>query len=178
MLRRKYHHLAAALTLVALGGCSTDNPTSAVTAGSSAAVADASGASATLLECPPATDQSTTSVVDALGGVLSVGGTSVVIPANAVLAPTSFTLTVPASRYVEIEVTAGDADHFVFSRPVLVTIDYGRCGDSSLFDPPHQAWNIDPGTKALLERMSGVDVKLAHTVVFSTIHFSGYALAD
>jgi hypothetical protein len=178
MLRFNHLRLALAVALVAGLGCASDNPTTAVAASGTPATASENNTSATLLGCPAATTQSATSLIGALGGVLSVGGTSVTIPANAVLTPTSFTLTVPASPYVEILVTAGGADHFIFDKPVLVAIDYGRCGDNSLFEAPHQAWNIDPTTKALLERMAGIDIKLTHTVVFSTIHFSGYALAD
>ena len=106
-----------------------------------------------------------------------MGSIQVIVPANAVLAPTSFTLTVPASNYLELDVKADGADHFVFQRPVTVAIDYGRCG----LPPLHgalSAWNIDPDTKALLEEMPSVDTQLTHTIVFSTIHFSGYAVAD
>jgi hypothetical protein len=39
-------------------------------------------------------------------------------------------------------------------------------------------WNIDPSSKELLERMIGVDEKLTHTLIFTTIHLSGYAVAD
>jgi len=174
MPRHRYRLFALALALAVGAGCTTDSA-----APTTAAVAAASddGVSATLLQCPASAGGSATSVVGALGGTLSVGGTSVVIPANAVFSPTSFTLSVPASPYVEIEVTAGGSDHFVFSQPVLVTIDYSRCG-GGLLSTPHQAWNIDPVTKALLEKMAGVDIQVAHTVVFTTVHFSGYALAD
>jgi hypothetical protein len=181
MLRLNHLRLVTALAVALMGGaaCGSDSPTSVAANGAPADVAARrSTGTPALLACPSSSTESATGVIGALGGVLSVGGTSVVIPANAVLAPTSFTLTVPASPYVEIEVTAGGADHFVFEKAVLVSIDYGRCGSSSLFAPAHQAWNIDPDSKALLEQMAGVDVKLTHTVVFSTIHFSGYALVD
>jgi hypothetical protein len=181
MHRLTHLHLTIALgaALIAGAACGADSSTSAVAATRTpAAWGSSSSGTPTLLACPSSTAQSATSVIGALGGVLSVGGTSVVIPANAVLAPTSFTLTVPASPYVEIEVTAGSADHFVFEKPVIVAIDYGRCGSDSPSAPAHQAWNIDSDTKALLEQMPGLDVKLAHTVIFSTIHFSGYALVD
>jgi hypothetical protein len=131
-----------------------------------------------LIKCPAATEQSATSLIGPLGGVLTVGATRVVIPANAVLSPTTFTLTVPASKYVEIEVTTDSSEHYVFSQPVLVTLDYGRCGRSDLLRAPLSAWNIDPQTKALLEPMVSVDNKLTQTVTFTTVHFSGYAVAD
>jgi hypothetical protein len=132
---------------------------------------------ASLLICPAATSQASTGLIGPLGGVLAVGGIRVIVPAGAVLAPTSFTLTVPESNYLEIDVKAGDADHFVFERPVVVAIDYGRCG-LPLFHSALSAWNIDPDTKALLHEMASVDSLLTHRIIFSTIHFSGYAVAD
>jgi hypothetical protein len=134
--------------------------------------------SPSLIDCPPGPGQSATALIGPLGGVLAVGGTQVVIPANAVLSPTTFTLTIPASKYVEIDVTTDASEHYVFAQPVVVTLDYGRCGRSDLLRAPLTAWNIDPQTKALLEPMVSVDDKLAQTVTFTTVHFSGYAVAD
>jgi hypothetical protein len=131
-----------------------------------------------LIKCPAGAGQSASALIGPLGGVLAVGGTRVVIPVNAVLSPTTFTLTVPASKYVEIDVRTDASEHFVFSQPVLVTLDYGRCGRSDLLRAPLSAWNIDPQTKALLEPMISVDNKLTQTVTFTTLHFSGYAVAD
>ena len=166
---------ACAAALFVASACGDGgSPTQAVAAGS----LFPSTASPSLVSCPSTSAQSVSGLIGALGGTLSVGGTIVTIPANAVLSPTNFTLTIPASPYMEIEVTAGDSSHFVFSQPVAVTIDYGRCAGRSLLGPSYQAWNIDPTTHALLENMGGVDVKLTHTVVFTTLHFSGYALAD
>jgi len=131
-----------------------------------------------LINCPAGEARSATALIGPLGGVLAAGGTQVVIPANAVLSPTTFTLNVPSSKYVEIEVTTDTSEHFVFAQPVVVTLDYGRCGRSNLLRAPLTAWNIDPQTKALLEPMTSVDNKLTQTVTFTTIHFSGYAVAD
>jgi hypothetical protein len=131
-----------------------------------------------LVICPAGEPQSATALIGPLGGVLAAGNTQVVIPANAVLSPTTFNLSVPASKYVEIEVTTDASEHYVFAQPVLVTIDYSRCSRSNLLRGPLSAWNIDPETKALLERMISVDNKLTQTVTFTTLHFSGYAVAD
>lgn len=180
MLRRTRIHLAlaAALTLAGVASCSTDQM-AAPRAGDRVALLSGSLAGASsLISCPAGDSQSATSVIGPLGGVLAAGNTRVVIPADAVLAPTAFTLSVPSSKYVEIEVTAGGSEHFVFALPVTVTLDYGRCSRSDLDKAPLSAWNIDPATKALLEAMVSVDDKVARTVTFSTIHFSGYAVAD
>src|SRR3982751_4179838 len=160
------------LLLAALVGCLGDSGTPTRPAKDQGPTKLLGSTSASLLPCPGAVSESGTGLIGPLGGVLSVDGVQVIVPANAVLAPTSFTLTVPQSDYLEIDVKAGDADHFVFERPVVVTIDYGRCGLPRFHDVL-SAWNIDPDTKALLEKMPSVDSQLTHTIIFSTTHFSG-----
>jgi hypothetical protein len=178
MSRRMRFHILLATTLIVGGvaSCTTDT-ISAPQPGAQASLLG-SGNAPSLITCPAADSRSTTGLIGPLGGVLSVGNTSVVIPANAVLDPTTFTLKVPSSKYVEIEVTANGGEHYVFAQPVTVTIDYGRCSRSNIDLAPLSAWNIDPVTKALLEREPSVDNKLTRTVTFTTIHFSGYAVAD
>jgi hypothetical protein len=167
--------LGLSLLLAAGAGCARDQEVP--TAGTPAGLAARETSGAELVACPPDTAQTASTLIGPLGGVLAAGNTRVVIPASAVLAPTTFTLTVPASPYVEIDVRADGAEHYLFAAPVTVTIDYARCG-RRLDETPLSAWNIDPQTKALLERMTGVDDKLTHTITFTTIHFSGYAVAD
>jgi hypothetical protein len=169
--------IGGALLLAALMGCPGDSGTPTGPSKDPGPTKSLSAASAALISCPAPATQASSGVIGPLGGLLAVGGVRVVVPANAVLAPTSFTLTVPESNYLEIDVKAGDADHFVFARPVIVAIDYGRCG-LPRFHGALSAWNIDPDTKALLEQMPSVDSQLTQTIIFSTIHFSGYAVAD
>ena len=133
---------------------------------------------ANLVECPTTEATSTTTTVTALGGVVSVGGTSVSIPAGALLVPTTITVSVPASQYMEIDVSAEGVDHFLFELPVTVTLSYARCTRSNIDKEVLSVWYIDSATKELLELMGGVDDKLARTVTFTTGHLSGYALAD
>jgi hypothetical protein len=169
---------AVALGLAGAAACSTDRLAGPQPGERSALLGDLFNNAPTLLSCPAGETQSATAVIGPLGGVLAAGNTQVVIPANAVLSPTTFNLTVPASRYVEIEVTTDASEHYVFAQPVVVTLDYGRCGRSNILRAPLTAWNIDPRTKALLEPMISVDNKLTQTVTFTTLHFSGYAVAD
>jgi len=180
-----------ALALLAVAGCSAD-----VTSPSRRATETGNASSASLLpgllpgllpvdtsrtaliSCPVDGTQSTSARIGIAGGVLAVGGTTVVIPLGAVLFPEDFTLTVPASPYAEIRVRTGSAEHYVFQSPVTMSIDYARCATPALDQHALTAWNIDPDSKALLAPMVGVDEKLTHTVVFTTIHLSGYAVAD
>lgn len=170
--------LSVVVTLMAVASCAADTTTSPPALSPIAALPEASS-SVRLLQCdPPASSASVTGLIGPLGGTLSVGNTSVVIPENAVLAPTSFRLTVPASSTVQISVKAGDAEHYQFLLPVLVTIDYSRCSAGLSVLDPLSAWNVDETTGALLENMSGTNDPLTHTMTFSTGHLSGYAVAD
>lgn len=180
--------LRLALALLAVTACSADVTSSvphdvrpAGGAGSPSLVPDLLGADTSgtaLIQCPTSTTQSVTSRIGLAGGVLAIGNTTVVIPLGAVLFPQDFTLTVPASQYAEIRVRAGGAEHYLFQTPISMTIDYSRCASPALDRHALSVWNIDENSKALLEPMVSVDAKLTHTVVFTTIHLSGYAVAD
>jgi hypothetical protein len=169
--------LAATLAMVAAASCTSDQ-VAAPRPTDPSMLLGLPGTSSTLITCPAGEAGTATGLIGPLGGVLAAGNTRVVIPAGAVLSLTSFTLTVPSSKYVEIEVKPVGGEHFVFELPVAVTLDYGRCGRSNLDKGLLTAWNIDPVTKRLLAPMVSVDDKVARTVTFSTIHFSGYAVAD
>ena len=128
-----------------------------------------------LIQCPSTEAVSTSSVITALGGSLSIGGVSLLIPAGALLGDALVTVTVPVSQYLEVEINVAGSDHFVFELPVTATISYARCGRGWLL--PLSAWHIDGETKALLERMPSIDNKLLRTVTFTTGHLSWYALS-
>ena len=133
---------------------------------------------AKLVVCPTSETRTTTAWVDPLiGGTISLGGTSIALPAGAVKTPTLLTVTVPASKYVEVRITALGITHFVFERDVEITIDYSRCTRSDIDAAPLSAWYINGLTGTPLENMGGVDDKQARTVRFSTDHLSSYAIA-
>jgi hypothetical protein len=135
------------------------------------------GSTPRLVECATTVAQSTSATFDLLGGTLALDGSKVVLPLGALLEPTTIALTIPASPYMEIDVKANDAEHFLFEKPILITIDYSRCNRFDLFFRPLTVWQIDPQTKAFIERMGGVDNKLLRRITFSTTHLSGYAIA-
>ena len=154
-------------------------PTGGAATGSST---DETATQTTLLACPTSDTQSATKLLDPLvGGTVSVGGSSVTLSAGFISAalPVPVTLTIPASQYVEANVTIAGLEHppLLPGTTVTFVIDYSRCGRSDLTKRALAAWNIDPETKALLEFMGGVDDKLTQTVTFSTSHLSSYAIA-
>jgi hypothetical protein len=117
-------------------------------------------------------------VIGVLGGTVGVDGSRITLPPGAVLEPTTITVTVPASKYVEIDVSANGAEHFEFLVPAAVTISYARCTRSDINAKVLSAWYIDSVLKTLLQHMGGVDNKITRTVTFTTDHLSGYSIAE
>lgn len=164
----------AVLALIGAGACS-DSPMGEDLLAPDAAAFASSGP--VLLECPVSTSEATTGTVGVLGGSVSLNGHSLTLPFMAVLMPTSFRLEAPASRFMELDITANGAETFSFRETVTVTIDYSRCNRNDINATPLTVWHIDPVTKALIEPMGGVDDKVARTVTFTTDHLSTYSLA-
>ncbi len=131
-----------------------------------------------LIACPVDTSASTSALLGPLGGIVSLGGTSVSIPAGALLSNTTVELTIPAGTYMEVDLSVNGGQSIVFQSPVTVTIDYSRCGNTAQTSGTLSVWNIDEHTKALLGDMGGVDDKLLQQITFTTGHFSGYAVAN
>lgn len=132
----------------------------------------------TLIECPVDHTDSTSAMIGLLGGALSLDGTTVSIPAGALLLPATISLKIPAGNYMEVDVSVPGMEHFTFQQPITVSIDYSRCTRSDIDKTPLTAWYIDETTKALLEDMLGTDDKSTRHVTFTTGHLSGYAIAD
>jgi hypothetical protein len=131
------------------------------------------------LYCPNSETEATTAVLDGLGGALSLAGTTVSIPAGALLGPTTITLTRPVSSYLEIDISVEGTEHFLFELPITVTVSYGHCSLGFLSRLlPLSAWYWEPETRTFLERMPSLDNKLARTVTFTTPHLSGYIIAN
>ena len=87
-------------------------------------------------------------------------------------------MTVPASRYLEVDISVAGHEHFIFELPVVVTMSYARCNRSNIDFRPLSAWYIDSATKEPLEQMPSIDNKLLKTLTFTTGHLSGYAVAN
>lgn len=134
--------------------------------------------SPSLLECPTNQTTSATGIVDALGGSVFLGATGISLPAGALTTPTLFQVTVPASAYMEIDVSAVGFQTFLFEQPVTITIDYSRCNLSDIDERTLHVYHIDLLTNQLLEDMGGVDDRVSRHITFTTSHLSGYALAD
>jgi hypothetical protein len=130
-----------------------------------------------LLVCPVHRTQEASAVIGPAGGTLAVGRSVMVVPQGAVSEPTEFTMTIPKSQYLEVEIDAAGYDHYLFDAPVSITLDYTRCKGQKFQDAPLSAWYIDSGSKEPLAEMAGVDERPSRLLTFWTDHLSGYAAA-
>jgi hypothetical protein len=131
-----------------------------------------------LIECPSAQASASALLIGILGGIVSAAGSSIAIPPAALLSATLITLTVPASTYMEIDITANSLVSFLFQKTVVVTIDYSRCHPSVTQGKVLTVWQINPQTKALIQNMNGVNDPVQRRMTFTTNHLSGYAIAQ
>jgi hypothetical protein len=130
-----------------------------------------------LLICPSLLPTvSVSGTLDALGGTLSAGAVRLEVPAGALAEPTLLAVAVPPSLFMETRLDAVGIEHFVFQQPVTVTIDYSRCSRVPQ-GATLRAVYIDPITKRIREDMGGTVDADAHTLTFTTGHFSSYAVA-
>lgn len=168
---------SAALSLAALAAAScTDAPAAGgITAPPAALAANSTGP--TLLECPAETSSSASALIGPLGGVVSVGGHQLVIPPLAVPVPTQFTVTVPASQYVRVDITAGNGEHYQFQKPVSITLSYARCTRTNIDKENLRIFYVDD-SNTILQDMGGTDDKAARTVTTGTDHLSGYLIGQ
>ena len=131
-----------------------------------------------LIECPTTQTSTASGIINVLGGTIATAGTSISLPAGAVLGATLLRVTVPASTYMEVEVTANDLLAFLFVKPVTITIDYSRCPTSVTQGRTLTVWHINTQTKLLIENMNGVNDPVQRKITFNTTHLSGYAIAQ
>jgi hypothetical protein len=167
--------------LASLAACGEYAPTAPAVPSAAAArlplAAQRAAGKTPLLVCPAGRARSATAVIDERGGVLTLGGNAMVVPAGAVPRPTAFTIAVPASPYVRLDISAAGAEHYTFASPVSVVIDYTRCRGPL---PPAGAlsvWYVDPERNQPLADMGGVDDRSGRRLQFTTLHLSSYAIA-
>ena len=135
-------------------------------------------ASPQLIQCPTTQTATSSGLISVLGGIITAAGTTISLPAGSLLAVTLIKVTVPASTYMEVDITANDLASFLFQRAVTVTIDYSRCPASVTAGKTLTVWQIDPQTKQLLTNMNGVNDAALRRITFTTDHLSGYAIAQ
>ena len=131
-----------------------------------------------LIQCPTTQTATSSGLISVLGGVITAAGTSISLPAGSLLGVTLIRVTVPASTFMEVDITANDLASFLFRSTVTVTIDYSRCLPSVTAGKTLTVWHINTQTKQLLTNMGGVNDAALRRITFTTDHLSGYAIAQ
>jgi hypothetical protein len=170
--------LSAAVAAAAVACARGDGLTAPQAASTSAAASGGRGSIVStvtgLLSCPTSESATAAATIGPEGGVLVLDGHRFAVPAGAVAESTTFVMTAPAGRYLEVDVSAVGVERYIFLEPVTITLDLRRCPPSI---GPFHAWYIDTRTKALKEDLGGVTDLLSRTHTFQTGHLSGYAVA-
>ncbi|HLM67112.1 MAG TPA: hypothetical protein VK358_06280, partial [Longimicrobium sp.] len=86
-------------------------------------------------------------------------------------------VTVPASQYMRVDITAGNGQHYQFQKPVSMTLSYARCTRSNIAKENLRIFYVDDAN-AILQDMGGTDDKTARTVTTGTDHLSGYVIGQ
>ena len=131
-----------------------------------------------LIECPTTQTAASSLLITVLGGTVAAAGTSISLPPGSLPLSTLISVTVPASTYMEVDITAGGLPVFLFLKTVTVTIDYSRCPTSVTAGKTLSVWHINTQTKALIANMGGVNDAVQRRMTFTTDHLSGYAIAQ
>lgn len=136
-------------------------------------------AQSTPLACPSDSGREVTRLLGLAGGTVGLEKHRIEVPPGVLsVLTTKFTIRVPSSPYMLVDLRANDRDHYEFRRPVRVTIDYSRCPLTELEQGPLTVWHVDLRTGELLEAMGGTDDRASRTISFETDHFSGYVIAN
>jgi hypothetical protein len=131
-----------------------------------------------LLTCTADDGWSDTIIIGTSGIAWERNGVRIDVPPGAVPGSTRLDIVVPASRYVEVDVTANRQAHYRFRAPISITLPLTRCRVPGSDVRVSGAWYIDTESKALLEFMGGTVDADAWSVTFQTDHLSGYAIAN
>ena len=137
-----------------------------------------SASDSNFLVCPVDTTRSVRRTIGILGGTIALDGHSITLPLGAVLRPTTFTLTVPESPYVEVEIHAEGHDSFQFLVPASITMSYDRCDRTDIDPSTLSVWHIDGLLRTLLEPMGGLVDEERRTIRFDSGHLSGFIIAN
>lgn len=177
-------YTAALLVVLALASCSDTTPSAPET--SIAPQAGYTTGDVRLIEERSPFDLPGTSlsaIIGMTGGVLKLGGHTVIVPPGAVKVPTLFTISLPLDRYVNVDLLATvqtllgilNVGERGFGAPVFVGLTYSRATNVSDPSDLYIAYVPKSGT---YERMPSV-VDQTNKVVWTKLdHFSKYCMAS
>lgn len=112
------------------------------------------------------------------GGLLNLGGHSLLVPAGAVTSPTTFSMELLPSEYVMVDLTATrggvDVGEKGFDKPVTITLSYDKLNVRD----PRKLFILRVNENGQHEKLRSVVDTQKRTVSAELDHFSKYAMAS
>ncbi len=171
----KARRLIAPVLLLAVAlACSDRTPTSVPVAPAPDAsliggLLDATG----LLKCSNLPYDSETKTIGALGGSISAGPHTLVIPPGALLNPTAITMTAPTG--LGVNAVKFQPEGLRFATPAALTMSYANCSLLGKLLPKRIAYTDD--NLNIISYLLSLDNLLSKNVTGKVNHFSDYVIA-
>jgi hypothetical protein len=166
--------IAPVLLLVVALACTDRNPTSApaVPAPDASLIGGLLGATG-LLKCSNLPYASNTKTIGALGGSISAGPHTLVIPPGALLTPTTITMTAPTG--LGVNAVKFQPEGLRFITPAVLTMSYANCSLLGKLLPKRIAYTDD--NLHIISYLLSLDNLLSKYVTGKVNHFSDYVIA-
>jgi len=166
--------IASVLLLVVALACTDRTPTSvpAAPAPDASLIGSLLGATG-LLKCSNLPYASSTKTIGALGGTISAGPHTLVIPPGALLNPTTITMTAPTG--LGVNAVKFQPEGLRFTVPAALTMSYANCSLLGKILPKRIAYTDD--NLNIISYLLSLDNLLSKYVTGKVNHFSDYVIA-
>jgi hypothetical protein len=167
--------IASVLLLAVAVACTDHTPTSvpgAAPAPDASLIGGLLGATG-LLKCSDLPYASQTKTIGALGGTLSAGPHTLVIPPGALLSPTTITMTAPTG--LGVNAVEFQPEGLRFATPAALTMSYSNCNLLGKLLPKRIAYTDD--NLNIISYLLSLDNLLSKNVTGKVNHFSDYVIA-
>jgi len=166
--------IAPVLLLVAALACTDRTPTSvSAVPAPDASLIGALLAPTGLLKCSNLPYASQTKTIGPLGGSISAGPHTLVIPPGALLNPTTITMTAPTG--LGVNAVKFQPQGLRFTAPAALTMSYANCGLLGILLPKRIAYTDD--NLNIISYLLSLDNILSKRVTGKVNHFSDYVVA-
>ncbi|HYR09584.1 MAG TPA: hypothetical protein VEQ60_17550 [Longimicrobium sp.] len=124
------------------------------------------------VECGQGNGQAAQAAIDQAGGTVTVRGHTLTVPAQAVNARTTFTITERAAGHIGVEVEPHGTQ---FGRNATLTLSFGRCGGSPAGFQDLRVVEVRSGSTEIIRVLPSEVNTQARTVTTTGLnHLSGY----
>jgi hypothetical protein len=170
MLMKARRLFASALLLAVALACTDRTPTAP--APDASLIGGLLGATG-LLKCSDLPYASVTVTIGPMGGVLTAGPHTLVIPPGALLSPTTITMTAPQG--LGVNAVRFQPEGLRFITPAALTMSYSNCSLLGKLLPKRIAYTDD--NLSIISYLLSLDNLLSKNVTGKVNHFSDYVIA-